>query len=123
MNFAFSFFANTSTGARRFRRGRGSGSGQFDTQARQGFFGFLFPISAAETLRGDDVPAARFFVATGFFFNRAEFPCHHRVARTLIKLGKFGWRVWAVLRLADARLNLSPISHGRDCSADIHLGQ
>lgn len=111
LNFAFTLFANAGANCGRFLGRRISRSGERDSQASERFFGFLFPVSAPEALGGDDVPAASFVGAAGFFFDRAEFPRHHCVAGALVKFGKFGGRVGAIFRLADARLDLSPISH------------
>jgi hypothetical protein len=82
-----------------------------DAEARQRFFGLLPPVGAAESLRSNRVPAPRFVFVFGFFFDRAELPRNHCVARALVKLVEFRLRVGAVLRLANARLDLPPISH------------
>ena len=50
-------------------------------------------------------------VMFGLFFDGAEFPRHHCVARALEQFGKFCLRFRAVFRLADARLYLPPICH------------
>ncbi len=87
------------------------GRRNFHSQPGQRFFGFLAPIRAAETLRGNGVPAARFPDVPGFFFDHAQLPRHHAVAGALEELVEFRRRVRAVFRLADARLYLPPICH------------
>ena len=93
------------------------GAGNGRAQARQRFFCFFLPVRAAETLRGDREPLHGVLISFGFFFDDAELPGNHRVVRALIKLGKFRFCVGAVLRFADTRLNLPPVSHGGHCSS------
>ena len=84
---------------------------QFDSESRERFFGLLPPVGATKSLRRNRVPVSRFFFMFGFLFNSAELPRNHCVARALIEFVEFRLRVGAVFRLADARLDLPPISH------------
>ena len=80
-------------------------------EARQRFFGLLPPVGATKSLRRNRVPVPRFVFVFGFFFDHGKLPRYHCIARALEKFVELCLRVGAVLRLADARLNLTPISH------------
>jgi len=70
--------------------------GKFDSKTFERLLSFLLPVGAPESLRRNNVPTARFFVASGLLFDRAKFPRHHRVARPLVKFGEFRGSVRAV---------------------------
>ncbi len=99
-------------GCGRLSAGCRAGNRQGETQPRERFFGFLFPIGTAKALSGDCVPAPRFLVVLGLLFDCGELPRHHSVASTVEKLGKLCVCVGAIFRFADPRLDLPPISHG-----------
>ena len=101
----------------RFRGRLRSGYWQWSAQARQCFFCFFLPVRAAESFRGDREPLHGVLISFGFLFDDTELPGDHRVAGALIQLGKFCFCVGAVLRFANTRLNLPPISHGGHCSS------
>ena len=86
-------------------------NGNRRAQTRKSCFGFLFPLRAAEALGGRGVPAGRFGVRAGFLVDLREFKRNHRVARAFVQRRELPWGVRAGSRLADARLNLSPIAH------------
>jgi hypothetical protein len=70
-------------------------------------------LSAAKALGRGCIPLCRFGVFAGLFLKLREFERHHGVARSLVQLRKLHWRIGGAFRFAYARLNLSPISHGR----------
>ena len=85
--------------------------GKFEAEPSQRFFGFFLPVGAAKTLRCDGVPVAGLGGVLRFFFEGAQFPCDHRIAGSLKKLGKFRGCVSAIFGLAYPSLDLSPVSH------------
>lgn len=102
-----------------FRGGLRSWYWQWSSQARQCFFCFFLPVRATESFRGDRKPLHGVLISFGFLFDDTELPGDHRVAGALIQLGKFRFCVGAVLRFANTRLNLPPISHGGHCSSRV----
>jgi len=95
------------------RRGFRAGGRESRTKTRQCLFRFLLPFGAAESLRGNRVPFHRFGLDERFLFQKRKLPSHHRVMRALVELREFRVRVRSIFRLADARLDLPPIGHGR----------
>lgn len=87
--------------------------GDLESQANQRFLRFFLPLRAAEALSGGGVPLRGLLGAPDLFFDGAELPRNHGVARALIKLGKLRERVGAGFGLADTSLNLAPVCHGR----------
>src|SRR5262249_59378811 len=92
-------------------------SRHFESETGKRFFRFFLPICATEALGRDDVPATGFLIVSRLFLDRSKFPRHHRVTRSLKKFGKLEGCVRTVFCLADAGLNLSPISHVGDIVA------
>ena len=85
--------------------------GQWSAQSRQCFFHSLFPILPAESLMRSCVPANRFVVVRSALFHGRQFERDHGIARLGIKFAKFRRSLRSVLDLADAGLNLPPVSH------------
>jgi hypothetical protein len=81
------------------------------TKAGKSFFRFLFPLCPAKTLGGCGVPAGRFRVRANLLMDLREFKRNHGIACAFVQRRELTWGIRAGSRLADARLNLSPIAH------------
>jgi len=86
-------------------------SGKLPSQAYQGVFRFLLPVSTAEVLGRNRVPVPCLLFVLGLFLKGAEFPGDHRITGACIKLGELGRSVSAVFGFADSSLDLSPVGH------------
>jgi len=85
--------------------------GQCRTETRERFFHSFLPILPAESLMRGGVPLDGFVVVDGALFDGGQFERNHCVARLGVKLGEFRRGFGSVLHLADAGLNLPPVSH------------
>jgi hypothetical protein len=116
-NLSFRKFGNDRLQSRCGLRGGfayGCGSrrhGNRRTKAGESFFRFLFPLRPAKTLGGSGVPAGRFRVRANLLMNLREFKRNNGIACAFVQRRELTWGIRAGSRFADARLNLSPITH------------
>jgi hypothetical protein len=107
------FFHGHKNWSRRVRRFFRRRIGDRSAQTRERFFRFRLPLRSTEPLGRGCVPSRRFGMFARFLLPLSQFKGDHGIASVFVKLRKLCSRVRARLGLADARLNLSPISHCR----------
>jgi hypothetical protein len=82
-------------------------------ESRQRFFSLGAPLRAAESLCGGRVPLSRLAVLAGLLVPLRQLEGHHGVTGALVQVCELRGRIGRGLCFADARLDLSPISHVR----------
>ena len=91
--------------------GRG-GFRQRAAQPRDGLRRFRPPLFPPEARVRGPVPFESFTQALACFVHTGQFKSHHAVPRFQEELLEFCRSIRSGARLADARLNLFPVSHG-----------
>jgi len=79
----------------------------------QSFFRLFLPLGATKPFGRSRVPPSSFRVLARAFVQKGQLEGHHCVASFFVQRGELRRGVCSRLGLADAGLNLPPVSHGR----------